>query len=419
MSGAGDQLVRWCVQTEDRIGMVRDVVGIIATASANVEAMEVVAGVLYIRFRVARHALRQLRSEVMRIPGVKRIEDIEKLPFEEDEARLVRRVMNHPDAASDLSFGDLVCVSDEMRRVVEMAKTVAQADMPVLICGESGTGKELLARALHNASLRRERRFVPVNCAAVPDALMESEMFGYVEGAFTGAVKGGRPGLFEVAEGGTLFLDEVGELNPVLQAKLLRALADGEVRRVGAASPVHVDVRVIAATNRDLRDMVNTGRFRKDLFYRLNVMPLYIPPLRERTADILPLAEHFLRKTERKLGRACRLAPTAQKRLLSYHFPGNVRELQNIVERACYLAEGGTIDEQHLWLEASESPSYRAELNGGTLKEHVRRFERRLIEQAIREFGSLRAAARRLGVTHTTLSNKLRSHGIDPEQPDG
>ncbi len=399
--------------------MVRDVVGTIATASANVEAMEVVAGVLYIRFRVASDSLRRLRSEVMRIPGVKRIDDIEKLPFEEDEARLVRRVMNHTDAVADISFGDLVFASDEMRRVVQMAKSVAQADIPVLICGESGTGKELLARALHSASQRRERRFVPVNCAALPDALMESEMFGYVEGAFTGSAKGGRPGLFEVADGGTLFLDEVGELNPVLQAKLLRALADGEIRRVGAPSTVHVDVRVIAATNRDLREMVHTGQFRKDLFYRLNVMPLFVPPLRERKADILPLAEHFLRKMESKLGRAYRLTASAQKRLLTYHFSGNVRELQNIVERACYLAQGSTIDEHHLWLEAPESPPTGVELGEGTLKEHVRRFELQLIEQAIQECGSLRAAARRLGVTHTTLSNKLRARGIDVEPSDG
>lgn len=388
--------------------MVRDVGGAIATLSGNVEAMEVVANVLYIRFRIHAPALDELRSLVALVPGVKRLEVVQKLPFEEDEARLVRRMMNQDDAVSDLSFVHIVSASKAMQQVVELAKKAAKADMPVLIFGESGTGKELLARAIHNSSPRRDRRFVPVNCAAVPDALMESEMFGYADGAFTGAVKGGKPGMFEVADGGTLFLDEVGELPSALQAKLLRALAEGEIRRVGETRPIHVDVRIVAATNRDLTHMVNASQFRADLFYRLNGIPLYVPPLRERKEDILPMADHFLQHMVRKLEHVGHLTDRAKEQLLSYSFPGNVRELQNLMERACYLSGGEEIDVRHLWLHpVAPSPSYDSP-SSGSLKEQVANYERQVIEQAVKEHGSLRAAAKHLGVTHTTLSNKLR-----------
>ncbi len=396
--------------------MVRDIVDAIASLNGDVEAMEVVAKVLYIRFRVPQASLQSVRERVLDVPSVHSVMDVEKLPFEADEARLVLRVMNQEDAQSDLSFANLVYQSKGMEQVVQMGKAAAQSPLPVLICGESGTGKELLARAVHNASARRGRRFVPVNCAAVPDVLMESEMFGYVDGAFTGAAKGGRPGLFEVADGGTLFLDEVGELNPTVQAKLLRALNDGEIRRVGATTAVHVDVRIIAATNRDIHQLVKTGQFREDLFYRLHVIPLFIPPLRERREDILPLARHFLEKMSRKLDRSLSLTAAAEQRLLTYDFPGNVRELQNLMERASYLTTGDSIDVTPLWLQPSET-IHRVDNHTGTLKEQVRQFEQRVIEQALRECGSLRAAAKRLGVTHTTLSNKLRQFEKDGKRP--
>jgi TyrR family helix-turn-helix protein len=414
---SGHTVIRWCVVTEDRIGMVRDIVGAIACLNGDVEAMEVVAKVLYIRFRVPHEAIHPVRERVLGVSGVQSVMDVEKLPFEADEARLVLRVMNQEDAQSDLSFANLVYQSKGMEQVVQMAKAAAHSPLPVLICGESGTGKELIARAVHNASGRRGRRFVPVNCAAIPDALMESEMFGYVDGAFSGAAKGGRPGLFEVADGGTLFLDEVGELNPTVQAKLLRALNDGEIRRVGATTAVHVDVRIIAATNRDIHQLVKTGQFREDLFYRLHVIPLFIPPLRERREDILPLARHFLEKMSRKLDRTLSLTAAAEQRLLTYDFPGNVRELQNLMERASYLVTDDPMDVPHLWLQPSSETKLQVVNDTGTLKEQVRQFEQRVIEQAVRECGSLRAAAKRLGVTHTTLSNKQRRFKPDGNRP--
>lgn len=400
--------LRWCIETDDRIGMVRDVVSQVAQCQGNVEAMEVVAQILYMRFRVAPSVLNRLRAGVGNIQGVRVIDAIDRLPFEADEERLVRRVMQHDVGPTALSFSDLIYVSAAMQQVVQLAQSAAKGDMPVFISGESGTGKELLARAVHHASQRRDRRFVPLNCAAIPDALLESELFGYVDGAFTGARRGGHPGLFEVADGGTLFLDEIGELSPTVQAKLLRVLADGEVRRVGATEAIYVDVRIVAATNRNLPEQVQNGHFRVDLFYRLHVMPLHIPPLRERKDDVVLLAKQFLERMGRKLEREYLLTDGAQAALLDYDYPGNVRELQNIMERACYVLDGTCVQPEHLLLPHTRVGVPLAIVNGKDLRTMVRSFERGVISQTLEHTGSLRAAAKQLGVTHTTLSNKLK-----------
>ena len=225
----------------------------------------------------------------------------------------------------------LIARSEEMRRVLDLIARVAPTDATVLIQGESGTGKELIAKALHHAGRRAAGPFVAVNCGALPETLLESEIFGHVKGAFTGATAS-KPGLFEEAHGGTFLLDEVGEMSPGLQVKLLRALQDGEVRRVGANQPTTVDARVVAATNRDLQQRVREGAFREDLFYRLNVIPVTLPPLRERREDIPLLAETFLQRVAQKQGRAVRLSPDAIECLLRYPWPGNVRELENAME---------------------------------------------------------------------------------------
>jgi two-component system response regulator HydG len=236
----------------------------------------------------------------------------------------------------------LIARSAEMRRVLDLIARVAPTDATVLIQGESGTGKELIAQALHHSSRRAEGPFVAVNCGALPETLLESEIFGHVKGAFTGAT-GSKRGLFEEADGGTFLLDEVGEMSPGLQVKLLRALQDGEVRRVGANQPTLVDARVVAATNRDLPQRVREGAFREDLFYRLNVIPVTLPPLRERREDIPLLAEAFLERVGQKQGRVLRLDQDAVESLLRYPWPGNVRELENVMERTSILSAGDVI----------------------------------------------------------------------------
>jgi PAS domain S-box-containing protein len=248
-------------------------------------------------------------------------------------------------APARYTFEDLVTSSVEFRRLIKQAEQVARSEATVLVLGESGTGKELFAHGIHNASPRVRAPFIKVNCAAVPTDLLESEFFGYTEGAFTGAKKGGKPGKFELADGGTIFLDEIGDMSPTLQAKLLRVLQDHEVERVGGTHSVKVNVRVIAASNKDLDAMVASGKFREDLYYRLNVVSLQLIPLRERPEDILPLTQAFIAKYNRIAGLSVKgLTPSALAALSAYHWPGNVRELENVITRAISLDVADLID---------------------------------------------------------------------------
>ena len=243
------------------------------------------------------------------------------------------------------SFEGIVYASPKMGRVLELVRKVATTEAVVLVQGESGTGKELIARAIHEKSTRRAGAFVAINCGAMPEGLLESELFGHVKGSFTGADRNKR-GLFEEASGGTLFLDEISETAPNFQVKLLRALQESEIRRVGDNRPIKVSGRLVAATNKNLEQMVREGKFREDLYYRLKVFPISLPPLRERPEDILPLIEHFLRKSRKKSGsKAARISPKAAEALKVYSWPGNVRELEHAVERMLIMAEGGIIEE--------------------------------------------------------------------------
>jgi sigma-54 specific flagellar transcriptional regulator A len=308
-----------------------------------------------------------------------------------------------------------------------LIERVAVTDATVLITGESGTGKEVVANAIHALSPRRARAFVPVNCAAIPHDLLESEMFGHERGAFTGAA-GQRHGLFGVADGGTIFLDEIGEMPMTLQAKMLRVLEDGMVRAVGSDRAVQVDVRVIAATNHDLMRAVKRGSFREDLYYRLNVVPITIPPLRERRSDIPTLIEHFIgRLRNRNPGREIAVARDAMVALWSYDWPGNVRELENMLERLAILNDGTTIElsaiPENLVASAQPSPApIPAALgeNGLNLNKLVRDLEGRLINEALkRTQGNKQAAARLLGLKRTTFAAKLRRCGVvAPETAD-
>jgi two-component system response regulator PilR (NtrC family) len=309
-----------------------------------------------------------------------------------------------------------------MRRIFELTQSIARARTTVLVTGESGTGKERIARAIHDASDRQGKPFLVINCGAMPEALIEAELFGHEKGAFTGAVTS-RLGLFREADGGTVFLDEVGELAPATQVKLLRVLQERKVRSVGASAEVPVDVRVLAATNRNVEDDVKSGRFRQDLYYRLNVIRIAIPPLRDRREDIRPMADHFLRQWAAEQARDIHaISPDALRALEGYAFPGNVRELENVMERAVALAKGPTIGLGDLPPElagaASQTTPGLVTLPpaGCNLDEVMGEVERRLVLQALERAGGVRTqAAKLLGVTLRSLRYRLQKHAIVAE----
>ena len=281
--------------------------------------------------------------------------------------------------------------------------------------GESGVGKELVAEAIHAASPRAKKPFIAVNCAALPENLIESELFGHERGAFTGAMKQ-RKGRFELAHGGTIFLDEVGELPLGAQAKFLRVLQESTLERVGGDAVLRIDVRVIAATNRPLEDMLEAGKFRQDLFYRLNVFPIFIPPLRERKSDILALADHFAEKYATRLGKPiARISTPAIDMLMSYHWPGNVRELENVIERAVLVSQDAVIHGYHLPA-SLQTGAATATTPDGTLEAALTSFEREMLVEALKaSAGNMAAAARQLGITERQMGLRVRKYGILPE----
>ncbi|HXE74589.1 MAG TPA: sigma-54 dependent transcriptional regulator [Candidatus Xenobia bacterium] len=318
-------------------------------------------------------------------------------------------------ASGQPGFGGLVGTSREMQRVYRLIAKVSESRHPVLILGESGTGKEIVARSIHYLSPRRDKPFVPVDCAGLVPTLIESELFGYVKGAFTGAVRP-KQGLLEMAQGGTIFLDEIAELSPELQARLLRAIQEKEIKPVGGTHRVPLDARILAATNRDLDQAIRDGRFRQDLFYRLNVVTLRIPPLRERKSDIPLLVNYFLeryRAPERPLKG---LSEEAMARLMSYDWPGNVRELENVIERAVALGAGSVIHTVDLPTNL-QSPALTPPAGPGG-REGVlplRELEKRAILHALQELGGDKlAAARLLGIGKTTLYRKLKEYNLEP-----
>ncbi|HKA29681.1 MAG TPA: sigma-54 dependent transcriptional regulator [Candidatus Binatia bacterium] len=344
-------------------------------------------------------------------------------PFDNDELRAaVSRALElgrlerenrwlRQEVTSRYAPESLVAESPRSREVLAMVRRVAASKASVLIQGESGTGKELVARLLHFWSERVGRPFVPVNMKAFAEGVLESEIFGHEKGAFTGAAAA-RSGCFERASGGTLFLDEIAEIGPDVQAKLLRVLQDGEVVRVGGAAPLPVDVRVVAATNRVLRDEITAGRFREDLFFRLNVIPIQLAPLRERAEDILPLARHFLACRAGEAGRRLAFSPEAEAALAAHPWPGNVRELENAVERGVVLARGELVAPEDLLLfEATSSPVAAA--SGGTLHDAIDHATAARIRAALEAAGGNRAeAARALGIDRTTLYRLMRRVGV-------
>lgn len=312
--------------------------------------------------------------------------------------------------------GTLVVRSPRMLSVVDSAVRVARYDTTVLLTGESGTGKGVLARLIHRMSPRKDGPFLKINCGGIPPTLLESELFGYEPGSFTGASPKGKPGLLEAAHGGTVFLDEVVELPPELQVKLLHVLEDRTVTRVGGTREIEIDVRLIAAANRDLEEAVRKGEFREDLYYRLNVVPLHIPPLRDRREDIAPLLQHFLSKFCERYQKKVRLAPAAADRLFTYDYPGNVRELENLVERLVVMATSEEIRLEDLPIPPQGRFALKETRREGWdhrgLRQVLEDTERRLLETALEECRSTREMARRLGVDQSTVVRKLKKHGL-------
>jgi two-component system response regulator PilR (NtrC family) len=339
----------------------------------------------------------------------------------EKRALVVENAALRAQVAGRVRLARLLGRSRPMQKVFELIGKIHSTRTSILITGESGTGKELVARALHTEGSRSSAPFVAVNCGAIPDDLLESELFGHVRGAFTGA-HADKPGLFRQAQGGTLFLDEIGELSPGLQVKLLRALQERRVKPVGSATEHEVDVRVVAATNRDLEAEVARGAFRQDLYYRLNVIEVRLPPLRQRVEDVPLLAEHFLRRFAAELGKAMRgFEPAAMRRLEGYDFPGNVRELENLVERAVTLAPGTTIGLDDLpplrtaALAAPQAPAATEfPADGVDLDRLLYDFERSLVGAALERAGGIRKrAASLLGISFRSLRYRLDKLGFE------
>jgi transcriptional regulator of aroF, aroG, tyrA and aromatic amino acid transport len=317
----------------------------------------------------------------------------------------------HHDHAE--GFDSLLGDSAPIRHLKTRAQRVATLDAPLLIQGETGTGKELVARGCHAISARRAAPFLALNCAALPENLAESELFGYAPGAFTGAQRGGKPGLLELANQGTVFLDEIGEMSPYLQAKLLRFLSDGTFRRVGGEHEVKVNVRILSATHRDLEKMVNEGAFREDLFYRLNVLNLEVPPLRERGQDILLLARHFMQQACAQIQRLpCRLTADTYPALLSNRWPGNVRQLQNVIFRAAAICESNLVQIDDLDIASTAVAAQQTDGQVNSLEAAVAEFEKALLAKLYPSHPSTRQLATRLHTSHSAIAMRLRKYGI-------
>ncbi|MFW5855784.1 MAG: sigma 54-interacting transcriptional regulator [Bacillota bacterium] len=348
------------------------------------------------------------------------VSEIKEMQRELDEARRMIRHLN-----AKYTFDDIIGKSETMQAVIKQARKASTTPVTVLLRGESGTGKELFAHAIHNASKRSKNKFIRVNCSALADNILESELFGYTEGAFTGAQKGGKKGLFEEANGGTIFLDEIGKVSLNLQAKLLRVLQEREIVRVGGTRQIEVDVRIIVATNTNLERAIQEGEFREDLYYRLNVFPLFIPPLRERREDIKPLVHHIIRKFNQEYGRSVKSCDKeALDRLHSYHWPGNVRELENIIGRAMIHM---SLDEEVIQLrhfpalgendnqsETQENDLLSHSLEAHSLKEIMNKTEKNLVIRALNKTdGNRTEAAKLLGIAVRSLYYKMDKYGIE------
>ncbi len=398
-----------------------DAVGIILTAFTDIDVLidSINQGQIY-RYITKPWEAKELRGVMTQA--------IERFHLQRENRRLNEQLrqytgyLNH-EIHGAFDFGQIVGDSSSLREVLSKVEQVAPTNSTVLLRGETGTGKELVAHAVHINSARDGKPFVRVNCAALAPGVLESELFGHEKGAFTGALAR-RSGRFELADGGTLFLDEVGDLPMEVQIKLLRALQEREFERVGGTETISVDVRVISATNRDLEKMIESGQFREDLYYRLNVFPIYLPPLRERLEDIDTLTDHFVSKFAQNTNRrVLGCSAEAREKLRTYGWPGNVRELENIIERAMIVAKGDYLDVSDLTfgrrapsvtgLPGGEPAALPVSTENRPLQERLRDEERREIMAAIEKSNNIASAARKLGINRSTLYYRLRKHGLE------
>ncbi len=332
----------------------------------------------------------------------------------------IKRLARSLSQPSNVTFSDFVGKHPAIRQVIVFAQKIARTDAIVSIRGESGTGKELFAQAIHHES-GVSGQFVAINCAALPEALLESELFGYMGGAFTGAKKEGKPGLFEMAHDGTIFLDEIADMPLSLQAKMLRLIQERRVRRIGGTKEIAINCRIITATNKDLEQMVKEKTFREDVYYRINVLPIHLPPLRERTEDIPLLVEHFVFQLDTRLNRPVHaVTARALQKLCQHTWPGNTRELRNVIERAALLSESDQIDENHILFSFEAGPRGNVmktpELSNTpplqSLRTLLDQYEKDIISRALHHNDSIRKTAKKLGISHTALLNKLKKHHI-------
>jgi len=338
----------------------------------------------------------------------------EKISQLREKNRLLLKALHYSNNAK-YTFNDIVAESKLSLKTKELAMKVAKTDSPVLLQAETGCGKELYAQAIHNSSSRKNGPFIAINCATLSPDLLESELFGYEEGAFTGAKKNGKTGLFEMANNGTLFLDEISEIEYSLQAKLLRVLQEQTIRKIGGNNEIKVNVRIICACNVDLLKYTNEGKFRKDLYFRISTFPIFITPLRERKEDILPLTESILKNISINLKRNIQISPDALNVLMNYNWPGNIRELKNVLEFSATFAQDGVIQVEHLpeIIHQGVLTSYSYNTNGKTLAEKVKEFEKSEIKKALNLFGDTvegkKKAAKYLGISLASLYNKINN----------
>lgn len=357
--------------------------------------------------KTVRDALEERRSEVEVIGGLSA-----KFMWQLIEERIKSKVMTE-ELRARYSFENVIGKNEKMQEIYRILPEIAKTNATVLIEGESGTGKELIAHSIHQFSLREDKPFIRVNCAALAESLLESELFGHVKGAFTGAITH-KLGRFELADGGTLFLDEIGEISLSTQVKLLRVVQEGEFEKVGDSRQIKVDVRIIAATNKDLKKAVETKEFRQDLYYRLRVVPLFLPPLRERKDDVPLLVNHFLSRFNKEMGRkVTRVSPEAMEILMGYDYPGNIRELENIIEHVMVFCSGDTLEARHLQKDIQPA---RPDVIGKAIEKEdpLQAMEQELILKVLNQTGwSYKKTAEKLKISRTTLWRKMKGYALD------
>jgi len=413
-------VIRFEIITRDRLGITVEILEKIYNKKINLISMEVFFQKVCVKVQDMEEELKkELMKEICNIKDIISVKEMELLYYEQKEKKLKAII----DSIEDREFKNIIGTSKAIEQVKNMTLTIAKSNSTVLLRGESGTGKEVFAKAIHDISPRCNKNFIAINCAALPETLLESELFGYEPGSFTGAMIGGKDGIIKEASEGTLFLDEIGEMPMFIQAKLLRVIQEGKIRKIGSNKEEDIDVRIIAATNKNLEDMIKEKTFREDFYYRLNVVPMYIPTLKERLEDIPLFVQFFIDKLNYKLNKNIKGADAEFiSELMKYNWPGNVRELQNVIERAMNLCKGDILTAEDIFINFKNdiynyAPKEIVDKKSDEylqlpLKDIMEKCEKEIIQNAIDNYKSYRKAARVLKVSHTTIMNKIHKYNI-------